>query len=50
MLVFESTYLYGPSQIPSVVQAIDVSDLGSGLHVVRVSCNAETTSQKLMIY
>jgi len=48
--VIESTYLYGPSQIPSVVQAIDVSGLSSGLHVVRVNCNEVTTSQKLMIY
>lgn len=46
----ENTSLYGTGLIGPVLHPVDISTLKSGLYMVRVSCNGETTIKKLMIY
>ena len=41
---------YDARTIQSVVQAVDISVLSSGLYVVKVSCTNETSTKKLIIY
>ena len=48
--VLENHYLYGSNLGSSVVQSIDISGLGSGLYLVRVSCDCETNTKKLIVY
>ncbi|MCX6266731.1 MAG: T9SS type A sorting domain-containing protein, partial [Bacteroidetes bacterium] len=42
--------LPGTGLIRSLTQPVDVSTLGSGLYLIRVSANGETTTNKLIIY
>ena len=49
-LVLENTYNYGKGDIGPVIQPVDVSNLSSGLYVVRVNNNGDTNTEKLIIY
>ncbi|MBE0646398.1 MAG: CotH kinase family protein [Bacteroidales bacterium] len=48
--VMQQNYAYATGHDAPVVQSIDVSVLGSGIYMVRVSSTGETTTKKLIIY
>jgi len=48
--VMQQNYAYETGQDAPVVQSIDVSVLGSGIYMIRVSCTDEIMTKKLIIY
>ncbi len=48
--VLERTCQDGTNRMTSSVEAVDVSGLGSGLYIIKVECNGETATKKLVIY
>jgi hypothetical protein len=48
--VLDKIYHYTSSRIRSTVQQVDVSSLTSGIYILKVNCEGETTSKKLIIY
>jgi len=47
--VLDNAYFYGPGEGEPVVQPLDISLLSSGLYLVRVNVDGETSHQKLII-